>query len=208
MPRLREPTTPGPCRRFALLDAMLAVAVIAVGCTGLKAGWELSPSTPRGNVLGGVLGPVSFGSRFRAWLEWGDEAVNFAGVLAAYLVLAWRLIWPRPPLGWLVRQWGAAACLGVVVPNMVANLVTTAVASYRLMTHGLLEFPTTFGAQLWVWLHGQSPPMAILAGWLVLAVSGLGRSEPGWIDRAGRGVGWFWLASTLVGPLLPWLVPM
>ena len=42
---------------------------------------------------------------------------------------------------------------------------------------------------------------AIAASWILLLVSGQWRPERSWIDRAGRVLGWFWIAAL---PLTSW----
>jgi hypothetical protein len=42
---------------------------------------------------------------------------------------------------------------------------------------------------------------AIASSWMLLLVSGRWCPERGWIDRAGRWLGWFWIATL---PLTSW----
>lgn len=46
-----------------------------------------------------------------------------------------------------------------------------------------------------------SASSAVLTAWLMLYISGRWRSNPGWLDRMGRFLGWFWIA---IIPFLCW----
>ena len=42
---------------------------------------------------------------------------------------------------------------------------------------------------------------AVASSWMLLLVSGQWRPERSWVDRAGRALGWFWIAAL---PLTSW----
>jgi hypothetical protein len=43
--------------------------------------------------------------------------------------------------------------------------------------------------------------VSIAASWFLLLITGRWRSERSWIDRAGRALGWYWIA---ILPLSDW----
>jgi hypothetical protein len=45
-------------------------------------------------------------------------------------------------------------------------------------------------------LHENGQIVAVM--WIVLAAAGVWQSEPGWIDRAGRCLGWYWIVSGII----------
>jgi hypothetical protein len=53
---------------------------------------------------------------------------------------------------------------------------------------------------------GESPGLAVAGAYLALWAAGLWRSEPTWIDRAGRALGWFWILAALAFIVLPFEV--
>jgi hypothetical protein len=55
-----------------------------------------------------------------------------------------------------------------------------------------------YTAELRIPEHAPMVSLAILGGWLVLALSGSWRPEPTWIDRAGRGLAFAWIFATAV----------
>jgi hypothetical protein len=118
---------------------------------------------------------------------------------------------PRPALRRLVRQPGfvAAGAVALVAAIRLAGFFTLIVRTignpYQTMG---LQFFQTFA--LTVWYRGPvsagtiynpayfassafGTSTAVVAAWLLLAVSGRWRSEPGWLDRLGRGLGAFWV---------------
>jgi hypothetical protein len=38
--------------------------------------------------------------------------------------------------------------------------------------------------------------------WIIFALGKIGRPEPGWIDRAGRIVGWGWISWGVIGQII------
>jgi hypothetical protein len=46
----------------------------------------------------------------------------------------------------------------------------------------------------------HSAGMAVASTWLALRLGGWWHPAPTWIDRAGRVLGWYWIAICLVDP--------
>jgi hypothetical protein len=165
-------------RRFTVLDATALLSATAFAA--VPAGWML---TPLARCLERYTGD------FRWELAYVDSLVRYAigdralgrammnglppavmTFLFAYgfILLALRLLSPRPPAAELVRQPGLWACGSVVLG--AASMLT------------LRYFqPVIF-------------PASVALAWLGLALSGQWRAERSWIDRSGRIVGACWLA--------------
>jgi hypothetical protein len=101
-----------------------------------------------------------------------------------------RVAGPVPP--------GVAASFAA----LTASLVNFATAAHYLADPYLWSSPQI--AKVWLaWLRDpRSPGAAVAAVWLVEAIDRRWRPEPTWIDRAGRGLGVFWLAAALALPVL------
>jgi hypothetical protein len=209
-------TTP---RKFLLSDAIVLVAATAIGLALVKPYYAVMPPlrwTP----------PFPFGSRFLGRME----GVCVCLVLASPFVAAWTLAilglrLRRPRAHWrrLVRQPGLVAGLMVALV-LILRLVGFATMCARVMGQSNLGIRnvTSIGGGGIGRLSGAFmglPPgylcfdfdhflntmamigVAIGSGWMLLLVSGRWRPEPSWIDRAGRVLGWFWIA---ILPLTGW----
>ena len=130
---------------------------------------------------------------------------------ATAAVLGMRLRQPRPSIRRLAREPGAAACMVCSATLIiVAGWIATTIATGRIMEfsaimtswpyrggHGkrvTLDYP---GGMAFV-AYGDRIGFAVAGAWLALVLSGLWRSEPTWIDRVGRTLGWLWLGLTVV----------
>lgn len=91
---------------------------------------------------------------------------------------------PPPPLHALVRQSGFVVCLGVVI--------------------GALFFVDLSWASVIERSLAFAPAAALLLLWPLLGLCP-SHTEPGWIDRLGRAVGWGWIVATASGTVLGFL---
>ncbi len=176
--RARGGTTRRP---FTLFDGMILVAGIGAGFAWLR----LSPP----ETLEG-LGRNPYYWRF--WRNVGLEVGGVLLVVCSSMVLAFRVRKPRPALRRVARQPGFAACFVAV---------TLAVGSYA--------FESIRYAYEWVrqrggifrgdafsvdWLYPDDRTAIVVASvWILYAIGRIGRPEPGWVDRAGRLLGWCWI---------------
>jgi hypothetical protein len=100
-------------------------------------------------------------------------------------LLVARLRQPRPAFRRLACQPGLVASAALCVVSVIEVDVTFL---------QLFSIPPLLQAVL--------PGGTVLASWAVLLASGRWRPEANWVDRAGRAVGGFWIATI---PLLSWL---
>ena len=162
----------------------------AIGFATTRASWWpdlFGPWTPLSQRLLGIY-----------WLI----VPSILGLTVAVLLIHLRR--PRPPLAELVLRPGMAACVAAAAVILV-RLAWASVAGLwgiRGRMHVEVQTPGAYTAALidrtpWVTFVGglgDRAGFAVLAVWLVLLLSGRWRGEPSWVDRAGRAVGWCWLA--------------
>ena len=193
---------PKPPRKFTLVDAITLVAATAAGLAGTRHGWKYWGyawfwNLDRGWTASAVL------RRLPTLLALGLPAL----VVFTAAILALRLRRPRPTLRRALLQPGASACVAAL--SVVAVEVASYVAStcHDRNSHGKLG---QYLAYVWnntgvvveittqVLVRMSTPVgLAVMATWLVLALGGRWRREPSWVDRAGRLLGFCWLAAAL-----------
>lgn len=174
-----------PTRRFALVDGMILVAATGVGVALLR---PYLASFKRPNF-------VNSPSMRAIETTYGIWSTVAACWMLALLVIQSRR--PRPPLGRLVRRPGHVACC------------VAAVALAWGALHGLVEYLclkpgwASFYSFQQTWIAASVPiGPAVEGAWIVLALSGRWRNDPGWVDRLGRFLGSLWVAWGLF-----WLLP-
>jgi hypothetical protein len=63
---------------------------------------------------------------------------------------------------------------------------------------GSVSYPIyPFSGRLLV-AYGDRIGFAVAGAWLSLLLAGRWQSEPSWVDRLGRAIGWLWLVLALV----------
>jgi hypothetical protein len=210
-------TTP---RKFLVSDAIVLVAATAVGLAVVKP-YYAAPTPFRWTQ------PFPLGTLFLGWIE----VIWVCLVLASPFVVAWtlailglRLRRPRAPWRRLVRQPGLVAGLMAALV-LVLRLPGFATMCLRLMGQpnlGLRNITSIGGGSIgrgggavitklppgyfWFDFDHFLNTMAMIgvavgSSWVLLLVSGRWRPERSWIDRAGRVLGWFWIA---ILPLTGW----
>jgi hypothetical protein len=190
-----------PRRRISISDAMLLTAATAVGLTIAR--------TYSVEVLRNNLAPYPSITRslLTAWMY-----ILATLPLPALWSLALLALWlrlPRPPRR-LVRQPGAVACgaASLVIAVRVIGFLTLLIRkpgtpfmtvtllwdrfAVTLSHPGPVNFSTVYtSAYFAASAFGMST--AVAAAWMLLARSGRWRSEAGWLDRAGRLLGAYWV---------------
>ena len=198
-------------RRFHLLDAVILVAATAVAsgiavwidrASGLEFSWsdvprlfaELSAQAPPGadNHFGTFILVV--------------EVVFGLGLLVLPFVAMWtvaivpiRLLGPRPRFRRLARQ-----------PGMMAAIVASLGIAIAVVQVACTVLCSAFGGQVDILgvllLSGgiaSYPGLAVFFAWLTLLAGGRWRTEPDWVDRAGRAFGAYWI---VMGVSIPGMV--
>ena len=109
---------------------------------------------------------------------------------------------------------GLAACAGAVpamalwVLDRIAEAAAFAGSNRGLNAWDGFVNALTGGYGFWMDLI-QRPSgigMAVAGAWSWLLLSGRWRSQPTWIDRLGRALGFYWLSMILWNNLLNWLM--
>jgi hypothetical protein len=200
-------------RRFLLSDAIVLVAATAAGLAVVKPYHETM-------ALLDWAPPIESAGAFSGWIKglWGCL------VLIAPVVMAWtlailvlRLRRPRERWRRLVRQ-----------PGLVAGLMAAVVLGWRFVGFATMCVRVNGRTSLSILTvrHGSLSGLwggwpqrnllfetdhfldtmatigvAVAASWMLLLASRRRCSEPSWIDRTGRALGWFWIATL---PLTSW----
>ena len=118
----------------------------------------------------------------------GFLCVPMVLIPATFASLAFRFRSPHPRGRRLTRQPGLVACGAAVV----AVVLALAIDLGRAARVGMIPSAWTLSFRLL-----EPVGHVVLVAWLVLAVSGRWRLEPGWIDRFGRAIGGSWIALSL-----------
>lgn len=196
---MKQVPSPLP-RRFAATDAVILLAALALGVAWVSQTRPLLVRLAEGNylVLRHLIHPA---------------AAFFVPLTLALLIV--RLRRPRPSLASCFRQPGVVACsvvaifLVLEVLNHFLDLtyrlydvvqLDKAVYSYKLtlvVMRGLTLFDSI------AFSTGAAPGLAAAGAYLALWSAGLWRTEPSWIDRAGRLLGWFWIIAGVAFTVLP-----
>jgi hypothetical protein len=163
-------------RRFTLLDAMVLVVATAGGFAAVR---TFTAAIRR------VQGPGRPG--LADWVALSTWVVSF-WMLA---LLALRLGRPRPPLRRLGRQPGVAACIaGWLALSFQLLYMLPTLRGSRYGLPGLYYIMMSADA--------ISASGAVAAAWATLVLSGRWRAAADWIDRSGRALGIFTIATALL----------
>jgi hypothetical protein len=180
-------------RRANIGDAMIVMVAFAVGLAG---------SFSALSDIGEWFSLIPQASRL-SWMAWWTEIAGKWGLrfqviqgcvqllycfivpIVPALIVA-RLRQPRPPFRHLAGQPGfvasAALCLAAII----------GIVDVDLTFFNFVSFPPLFLMVL--------PGATVLTSWAVLVTMGLWQPEASWVDRSGRLVGAFWLAT------IPWSI--
>ncbi len=173
-------------RKFGIFDAMVLVAAPALSLVLIREYLD-DPRVLR--TVWGIPNDQSIASLWRL----GSIYSGLLSPLAVSLSLALfilRLRQPRPDRRRLLRQPGMVASTTILIVTSVF-LVKVLLSEYyfyhaRGMTPHLLS--------LWVMRLPWNGEVVAVA-WILLWLGGLWHAEQSWIDRAGRVLGAYWIAS-------------
>jgi hypothetical protein len=179
MPMVRQTL----CRKFNIVDAMILIGAVAIGIAMVRE----ARSDPNGLLR----------NNSPMWRI--HDRICFFGIMFVPYAPAWlclRMRHPRPASSDLIQQPGVRACRAACFALLVSPVPTF---MFRpISVHG----PAPFSAWFYTWGYAVSclTGLSILVVWLCMAVSRSWHSEPSWIDRGGRILGFFWL---IILPLIP-----
>jgi hypothetical protein len=179
-------------RKFTLFDAMVLIAAAAIA---------LLPVRLFLSAFAGLSESLSLAYRIVEFAFVADALVCPLALSLSLAVFVLRLRKPRPGLPRVFRQPGMAACTAVLVYCLlflIATLISLFLsyfASGLFLNHMFLQF--NFAIWLLV-LPMSMMGITVAAVWILLWLIGAWRPEPSWIDRAGRAVGIYWVANTLL----------
>ncbi len=146
------------------------------------------------------------------WIRVKDSLVLVTLVAWAYVavlaptLLILRLIPPKPSRSRMMRQSGTLACvsIAVLIGYQFLDLIARNILPALLLDGGRLDSETcrnfVFEVVYNPWLSG----LVVAVAWAAPALSGRLRTEPTWIDRAGRLLGFYALACVPLSWLLRW----
>lgn len=187
-----------PRRKLTLLDLVVVVASIAAGLALLR--WRLA--------FADVLRFFRTISDAVPW-EWsaGAFSLRLSGLLdlatpcaltGTFGVLILRLLPPRPRLPRLARQPGFVAC----VTYLAVAVFTTVTVLVTLQTRGKLGQLKPIDVVAYYMVASELAAhlggLSVAVAWSVLWMNGRYRPEACWVDRLGRLLGFYWIASGLV----------
>jgi hypothetical protein len=168
-------------RRFTLADGMILIAAAALGL-GLQNTLLTAGIPPWMKQYGMLLTP---------WL-----------IATPIGLLGLRAMHPRPTLRRICRQPGTVACAASLAAismrgllNAIDDVIYQVMGSHNV--HGLSH---------WIWDYYAEALVAggwVALAWAVLASARAWRSEPSWIDRAGRVYGWLMIAIWFLASIHP-----
>jgi hypothetical protein len=180
---------PRVCRRFTVQDLMILVAATAIG---LALAGSLSP---------GVWSFVTGSTRISDRIKGGIVGLQWMMVPGTAAVLVIRLRQPRPRPRRLARQPGMAACSAATwAASLTGGLGLywkLMSRSYDIINYSITNYYSVVDAPIVI-------GVAVASAWLIMAMNGSWRPEPGWIDRSGRLIGIYWLAMI---PVCGWILP-
>ncbi len=182
-----RPSTP---RKFTLVDAMVLIAATACALAATR------------QLLALYHDNVRFPEKWTPGLIW--IYCSYVSAILKPLVISWsaaicilRLRKPRPTLRRVFRQPGMAACTAIVVSfsfefaRVVIWIFIRSISiiqlSYTSMLFGIL-----------MRLQQDVGGGAVLIAWTILYLSRTARAERSWIDIAGRILGWYYLADSVI----------
>lgn len=168
-------------RRFTIADGMILVASTALALVAARSK-IVDPSMPR-----------------TTW-AWAVPNLTWVGLAFTLALIPIRLGRPRPARDELWRQPGLLACVSVAIALLISILEQVVSISTFAMRRPNISLRGEFGPILEETIY-RLPGQAILviaASWTILALGGRWKAERGWIDRAGRVIGVYWIVINLV----------
>ncbi len=179
-------------RPFTLFDAMVLIAATAIALLPFR--FFLS-------VFEGLSATLSVAHRIVEVVFVTDALICPLALSLSLALWVLRLRQPRPGLPRVFRQPGMAASTATLVYLsffMTATLISLFLNYFASGIFGNHMF-STFNYLIFILIMPMSlMGITVSAVWIVLWLIGAWRPEPSWIDRAGRVVGIYWVANSLL----------
>lgn len=192
---------PRMTRSFRISDTLVLVAATGIGLATCRF-WFSASNKSWGDLWPTADEPVLVGSWIAALRAIPVSSILLLCWTAAVLLL--RLLTPRPPRRHLWCQPGFLACVGAVfvfawklvcIGLLVASQVVTAGFAW---TSTLRYGDVVQEITMMLLTPRGNVGGSVLLVWLVAWASSRCRSEPSWVDRAGRVLGAAWVCISLL----------
>jgi hypothetical protein len=184
--------THAKARPFTLFDAMVLIAATAIALLPFR--FFLS-------VFVGLSETLSVAHRIVEVVLVTDALMCPLALSLSLALWVLRLRQPRPGLPRVFRQPGMAASTAILVYLslfMTATLISLFLNYFASGIFGSHMF-LTFNYLIFIVIMPMSlMGVSVSAVWIVLWLIGAWRPERSWIDRAGRVVGIYWVANSLL----------
>jgi hypothetical protein len=180
-----------PRRRISIADVMLIVPAAAIATLLLR---HYMPGFNLQLAYIPTIAPDPYGLwRAHYWLH-GPGSCLVVPWMAATIAI--RLRRPRPRL--IRYQPGFVACVAVMV-SLLPGLAWILTIRHRPG----FQKPGSF-EQVWA-ITTHWTETAVVGAWIALLLSRKWRPEPSWIDRMGRGLGFYWIIQLFALLALNWM---
>ncbi len=174
-------TAPESRRRFTISDGMILVAATALALVAA-----------RSKIVVPTMGQTH-------WAR-AEPNLTWAGLAFTLALIPIRLNRPRSVREDLWRQPGLVACISVAIALLISILQQVVSSLAICLRMPKISLRNELG-QIFEETIYRLPAQAILvivASWTILALGRRWKAEPGWIDRAGRVIGAYWIVINLM----------
>jgi hypothetical protein len=181
-----------PERKLTVLDCVTLLAALAIGFATVRLHLDWLRGTSGGQrdfTTGTVI-----------------QLMLVSTALCCSLALAglW-LRCPRPPWRELGQKPGFVTGLAAIIEVFFQTLTFL---DHRIAPHPWSNIPASIGYARNSFLSAGNPLLIaplIVVGWATLALSGGWSPDRSWLDRAGRGLGVFWIGWAFVKHVFRWV---
>jgi len=181
-------------RRVGLLDLMIVVFALAPAFVILRDRYDITGHQGTTGVYNTI---AAISALFNSLLMAFTLAVTAIGLRR-----------PRPNLRVVLRRPGPAACVAA------STAIVVMTARMTIKTYAMFSGPLIDGGSFRLQYLLQEivdeqvrVGFAVIGAWLMLLLTRAWRSEPTWLDRTGRVLGWSWIALLLFYSIVPWIEP-
>jgi hypothetical protein len=181
-----------PERRLTVLDCVTLLAALAIGFATVRLHFEWLKGTK-----GGAPDPTT-------WAVVRLMLMSTALCCSLALAGLW-LRRPRAPWRELGRKPGFVTGVAAIVEVFFQTLTFL---DHRIAPHRWSTIPASIGYARNYFLSAGNPLLIaplIVVSWATLALSGRWSPDRSWLDRAGRGLGVFWIGWAFVEHVLRWV---